>query len=78
MIIDFNVLIEFLSIPGDKQNHVRGSKSTKISGRTFTQTSREGNSFTGYAAGSAWGGGVPLRIARTHLQIRDVTANTRL
>jgi hypothetical protein len=55
VIIDFNLLIAFLSVSGDKQNHVRGSKSTKISGRTFTQTSRQGNRITGYAAGSAWG-----------------------
>jgi len=53
VIIDFKLLIAFVSVTGDKQNHVRGSKSTKISGPTFTQTSRQGNYFTGYAAGSA-------------------------
>jgi len=55
VIIDFNRLIAFLSVSDDKQNHVRGSKSTKISGPTFTQTSRQGNRFTGYTADSAWG-----------------------
>jgi len=56
VIIGINLLIAFLSVPGDKQNHVRVSKSTKISGPTFTQTSRQGNHFTGYAAGSTLGG----------------------
>ena len=40
VIIDFNLLIMFPSFSGDKQNHVRRSKSTNISGLKFTQTSR--------------------------------------
>jgi len=60
VVIDINLLIAFLSVSGDKQNHVRVSKSTTFSGPTFTQTSRQGNHFTGYAAGSAFGGACSL------------------
>jgi len=55
MIVGFVLLIAFLSFSGDRRNHVRGSKSTKIAGPTLTQTSRQGNRYTGYAADSVWG-----------------------
>jgi hypothetical protein len=69
-----------VTVSGDRQKHVRRSKSAVISGATYTQTSRQGNRFSRYAIGGALSMGkrVTMRMSHMHLKIRDVSASTKL